>query len=96
MRRADCLMVDGTFWREDEMQAAGLSAKSAAEMGHLPQTGQPGRPGMLDVLQTTLARRKVLIHINNSNPILDEGSAQRALLTASGVEVAYDGMEITL
>ena len=96
MRRADCLMVDGTFWREDEMQAAGLSAKSAAEMGHLPQTGQPGRPGMLEVLQTTLARRKVLIHINNSNPILDEGSAQRALLTASGVEVAYDGMEITL
>jgi len=95
MRDADCLMVDGTFWQEDEMQAAGLSAKSAAEMGHLPQVGSAERAGMLDVMNGTRARRKVLIHINNSNPILDESSAQRRVLDAHGIEVAYDGMEIT-
>ena len=95
MSDADCLMVDGTFWQEDEMQAAGLSAKSAAEMGHLPQTGSAGRAGMVDVMNGTRARRKVLIHINNSNPILDESSEQRRALDAHGIEVAYDGMEIT-
>lgn len=96
MSEADCLMVDGTFWEEDEMQQAGLSAKSAAEMGHLPQARGATRAGMVDVMQTMSARRKVLIHINNSNPILDEASAQRLALDAQGIEVAYDGMEITL
>ena len=96
MRSADCLMVDGTFWQEDEMQRAGLSAKSASEMGHLPQMGSAKRSGMVDVMCSTAARRKVLIHINNSNPILDESSDQRATLHSQGIEVAYDGMEITL
>ncbi|HEV8688801.1 MAG TPA: pyrroloquinoline quinone biosynthesis protein PqqB, partial [Ideonella sp.] len=96
MRHADCLMVDGTFWQEDEMQRAGLSAKSASEMGHLPQMGSGERSGMVDVMRATAARRKVLIHINNSNPILDESSEQRAALQSQGIEVAYDGMEITL
>jgi pyrroloquinoline quinone biosynthesis protein B len=93
---ADCLMVDGTFWEEDEMQGAGLSAKTATEMGHLPQTGSAARAGMVDVMNAMPARRKVLIHINNSNPILDEASAQRRMLRSHGIEVAYDGMEITL
>ena len=93
---ADCLMVDGTFWEEDEMQGAGLSAKTATEMGHLPQTGSAARAGMVDVMNAMPARRKVLIHINNSNPILDEASAQRRVLRSHGIEVAYDGMEITL
>jgi len=65
-------------------------------MGHLPQIGSDARIGMVDVMLATAARRKVLIHINNSNPILDEDSAQRRLLEAHGIEVAYDGMEITL
>ena len=51
---------------------------------------------MLKALDACAAKRKVLIHINNSNPILDEDSAQRRLLDAHGIEVAYDGMEITL
>ena len=96
MRRADCLMVDGTFWDEDEMQRAGLSHKPAREMGHLPQNRYGQRAGMVDMLAQTTARRKVLIHINNSNPILDAGSEQRRHLDAHGIEVAYDGMEITL
>ena len=96
MRDADCLLVDGTFWQEHEMQAAGLSAKTATEMGHLPQIGSAERAGMVDVMRATSAQRKVLIHINNSNPILDEASAERRVLDANGIEVAYDGMEITL
>jgi pyrroloquinoline quinone biosynthesis protein B len=96
MRGADCLLVDGTFWEEEEMRHAGLSGKTATEMGHLPQTGSAGRAGMVDVMRAAPARRKVLIHINNSNPILDEASAQRRVLDSHGIEVAYDGMEITL
>lgn len=96
MHGADCLLVDGTFWVEDEMLNAGLSRKTASEMGHLPQMGSDARLGMVDVMLATAARRKVLIHINNSNPILDEASEQRRLLDSHGIEVAYDGMEITL
>jgi pyrroloquinoline quinone biosynthesis protein B len=96
MSGADCVLVDGTFWEEDEMQRAGLSAKGASEMGHLPQMTRAGRPGMIDVMSRLGARRKVLIHVNNTNPILDEASEQRRLLHEHGIEVAYDGMEITL
>ena len=71
----------------------GLSAKTAADMGHLPQDG-PG--GMIAVLDTMPAARKILIHINNSNPILREDSAERAVLAQHGIEVAHDGMEIDL
>lgn len=96
MAGADCLLVDGTFWTEDEMITAGLGKKRAADMGHLPQKGGDGRPGMMDALDRTGAARKVLIHINNSNPILDEDGPERAELNRRGIEVAYDGMEITL
>jgi len=93
LRRADCVLVDGTFWQADEMIALGLSSKTAADMGHLPQSGDGG---MIAVLDGISARRKILIHINNTNPILDEDSAQRALLARHGIEVAFDGMEIQL
>jgi pyrroloquinoline quinone biosynthesis protein B len=93
LRKADCVLVDGTFWSADEMIALGLSAKTAADMGHLPQSGEGG---MIAVLDGVKALRKVLIHINNTNPILDEDSDQRALLARHGIEVAFDGMEITL
>jgi pyrroloquinoline quinone biosynthesis protein B len=90
---ADCLLVDGTFWREDEMLHAGVGKKLAAAMGHLPQSG-PG--GMIEHLNQAMATRKILIHINNTNPILDEDSPERAALAAEGIEVAFDGMEIEL
>jgi pyrroloquinoline quinone biosynthesis protein B len=94
MRAADCLLLDGTFWSEDEMARQGLSAKRARDMGHLPQSG-PG--GMLERLARLPAgKRRILIHVNNSNPILDEDSPERAELARAGVEVAYDGMEIEL
>lgn len=97
LQDADCLLVDGTFWTEDEMIDARLSHLPASELGHLPQSRGPrGLPGMIDVLSGAPARRKVLIHINNSNPILDENSPERRELDAHGIEVAYDGMEIQL
>ena len=90
---ADCLLVDGTFWRQDEMQWAGVGTKRASDMGHLPQSGDDG---MIARLNPITRPRKILIHINNTNPILDEDSPERAELRAAGIEVAYDGMEITL
>jgi len=93
MQEADCVLVDGTFWTEDEMQRAGVGTKLAKEMGHLPQSGDNGMIQFLDGLEKP---RKVLIHINNTNPILDEDSAERAELTAHNIEVSYDGMDIIL
>jgi pyrroloquinoline quinone biosynthesis protein B len=95
MSLADLLLVDGTLWSADEMIRLGLSAKTAADMGHLPQSG-PG--GMIDVLDSIdrPGTRRVLIHINNSNPILVEDGPERAELAAHRIEVAYDGMEFEL
>ncbi|MFT5643883.1 MAG: pyrroloquinoline quinone biosynthesis protein B [Janthinobacterium sp.] len=93
MRTADCLLVDGSFWTADEMITLGFSGKLAADMGHLHQSG-PG--GMIEVLDAMPAERKILIHINNTNPILDEDSEQHATLLQHGIELAFDGMEITL
>ncbi len=94
LEQADCVLLDGSFWADDEMIRAGVSEKRASELGHLPQSG-PG--GMLDSLRTLPATtRRILIHINNTNPILDENGPERAELTAAGIEVAFDGMEIHL
>jgi pyrroloquinoline quinone biosynthesis protein B len=94
MAGADAVLVDGTFWRDDEMIQLGLSRKTARDIGHLPQSGAGG---MIEQFARLPARtRKLLIHINNTNPILDEDSAERAELTRHGIEVCEDGMEITL
>jgi pyrroloquinoline quinone biosynthesis protein B len=94
MQAAACVLVDGTFWTDDEMVRLGVSSKRARDIGHLPQSG-PG--GMLEWLgRLPPATRKILIHINNTNPILDEASEQAAELSRRGVEVARDGMEIVL
>jgi pyrroloquinoline quinone biosynthesis protein B len=86
------VLVDGTFWTEDEMQRLGFSAKGARQIGHLPQSGAGGMMEQLATLPTSV--RKILIHINNTNPILREDSDERAALTAHGIEVAFDGMDI--
>jgi pyrroloquinoline quinone biosynthesis protein B len=94
MRAADCVLVDGTFWSDDEMIALGFSNKTGRSIGHLPVGGAGG---MLEWLASLpAATRKVLIHINNTNPILDDESPERAELTRRGVELAHDGMEIAL
>ncbi|HEX4243692.1 MAG TPA: pyrroloquinoline quinone biosynthesis protein PqqB [Steroidobacteraceae bacterium] len=94
MQSADCVLVDGTFWTDDEMVRLGISGKRATDIGHLPQSG-PG--GMLEGLaKLAPSSRKILIHINNTNPILNETSPEAAELARRGVEVAWDGMEIEL
>lgn len=93
MRQADVLLVDGTFWTDDEMIALGLSSKRAIDMGHLAQSG-PG--GMIEALSSFPEKRRILIHINNTNPILREDSAQALELKTRGIEIAHDGMHIEI
>jgi pyrroloquinoline quinone biosynthesis protein B len=93
MQAADCVMVDGTFWTDDEMCTQQISQKKARQIGHLPQSGEGG---MIEVLNGVGKARKILIHINNTNPILDEDSSERKMLDAAGIEVAFDGLEIDL
>ena len=94
MRAAACVLVDGTFWSDDEMIRLGLSRKRARDIGHLPQSGSGGMLEWLEKLPA--ATRRILIHVNNSNPILDESSPEHAELTRRGIEVAWDGLEIEL
>jgi pyrroloquinoline quinone biosynthesis protein B len=90
---ADVVFFDGTFWTSDELIAAGLGTRRAEDMSHWP-LGGPG--GSVEFLAGLRARRRILIHVNNTNPILREGGPERALLTARGIEVAHDGMELEL
>lgn len=94
MQAADVVLVDGTLWTDDEMIRLGASQKTSRAMGHLPQSGPDGMIEWLDKLPATT--RKILIHINNTNPILDEASPQHAELARHGIEVAYDGMSIVV
>jgi pyrroloquinoline quinone biosynthesis protein B len=93
MRNADCILVDGTVWTDDEMAKEGISDKRASEMGHLDQSSDGG---IMSILKAMQKPRKILIHINNTNPILREDSAERAILNQHHIEVAYDGMDIIL
>jgi pyrroloquinoline quinone biosynthesis protein B len=94
MQSADVVMVDGTCWRDDELIALGVSKKRARDMGHL---AQDGAGGMLEWLaRLPSATRKILIHINNTNPVLDEDGPEHARLRDAGIELAFDGMEIVL
>jgi pyrroloquinoline quinone biosynthesis protein B len=94
MQSAACVMVDGTFWTDDEMIRLGASQKHARDIGHLPQSGPGGMLEWLDRLPRAV--RKVLIHVNNTNPILDQDSEQAAEVARRGIEVACDTMEIEL
>jgi pyrroloquinoline quinone biosynthesis protein B len=85
--------LDGTFWSDDELLSTGRGHKTAREMGHLPLSG---RDGLLAQFPTDSTTRKILIHINNTNPILDENSAEHRAVRDAGFEIAYDGMEFTL
>lgn len=90
---ADLLLFDGTTYTDDEMPALGLSTKTAARMGHLPIGGETGSLRGLAPVQIA---RRVYIHVNNTNPVLVEGSAERDAVEAAGWQVAHDGMEFAL
>jgi pyrroloquinoline quinone biosynthesis protein B len=87
---ADVVLFDGTLFTDDEMIAAGLGEKTGRRMGHMPIDG-----GSLDALRDLKARR-IYIHINNTNPVLIDGSPQRRAVEAAGWEIAADGQEIVL
>lgn len=92
---ADCdvLLVDGTLWSDDELQRLHPNTPSAKEMGHMPIGGGSGSLVQLKHLSHV---RRVYIHINNSNPILAEGSPEQKIVLDAGFEIAFDGMEIVL
>ncbi len=90
---ADAVFFDGTLWSDDEMIRAGLGPKSGLRMGHMSVSGPEGTLAAFEGLDV---RRRVLLHINNSNPILLDDSPERAQAEAAGWSVAYDGMELTL
>ncbi|MCE8022476.1 pyrroloquinoline quinone biosynthesis protein PqqB [Halomonas sp. MCCC 1A11036] len=91
---ADCVLVDGTLWHDDELRRAGVGQATGSDMGHLALAGPGGLLEELSALST--ATRRVLTHINNTNPILDERSPERATLTQTGIEVAHDGMRLEI
>lgn len=88
---ADIVLLDGTFWSDDELQATGRARKTAREMGHLPLSGPDG---LLAQFPKDARARKILIHINNTNPILDEQSDEHLAVLEAGFEIAYDGLSI--
>lgn len=90
---ADALLFDGTLHTDDEMIAEGVGSKTGRRMGHLPISGDGSSVAALAGVEVG---RRIFIHLNNTNPVLIEGSAERLATEAAGWEVAYDGMEIAL
>jgi len=93
LRGAAAVFFDGTLWSDDEMVRAGLGPKTGRRMGHMSVSGPDGTMAAFEGLGV---RRRVLLHINNSNPILLEDSPERAAANAAGWDVAHDGMEVRL
>lgn len=93
LSKASCVLIDGTLWLDDEMIAQGVGKKLGSEMGHMPVNGEFGTVALLNKFPID---RKILIHINNTNPILNEESEQHQFVLDNGVEIATDGMEITI
>jgi pyrroloquinoline quinone biosynthesis protein B len=92
LSRADVILFDGTLCTDDEMIRSGTGTKAGRRMGHMPIDGEGGSLSALE----NLAARKIFVHINNTNPILIDGSPERRRIESAGWEVAWDGMEIVL
>lgn len=90
--RADAVLFDGTVFSDDEMIRAGTGNKTGRRMGHMPIDGDGGSLQAL----AGLRNRRVFIHINNTNPVLVDGSPERRRVEEEGWEVAQDGQEIVL
>jgi pyrroloquinoline quinone biosynthesis protein B len=89
---ASVVLFDGTLWQDDEMIRLGLGPKTGRRMGHMSVSGPDGT---LAAFRDIAVKRKILVHINNSNPILLDDSIERAGVVKEGWEVAYDGMEVS-
>ena len=89
----DVLLFDGTFWDNDELMRIQPGTRTAREMGHIPVSGRDGSLARLAGLQ---GPRKIYIHINNTNPMLDESGPEYAAVRAAGWEIAEDGWDLEL
>ena len=90
---SDLALLDGTFWKDDELIQAKRSRRTARDMGHLPLSGERG---MLKRTFRLGKTKRVIIHINNTNPVLNEESPEHRAVREAGWEIAYDGMEFYL
>ncbi len=93
LKDCDALLLDGTFWDEDEMKKTGTGTLTASQMAHMPLGGPQGS---LEILRNLPIKRKIYLHINNTNPILNESSPQHRQVKEAGVEVGTDGMEFEI
>jgi pyrroloquinoline quinone biosynthesis protein B len=93
VEESDMAMLDGTFWKDDELSSIKKGTKTARQMGHLPLWGDRG---LLRQSFRPSKTRKVLIHINNTNPILNEESQENRTVREANWEIAYDGMELAI
>ncbi len=89
---SDVALLDGTFWTDDELRQVRGEGKTAREIGHIPLSGPEGLFEQLEAPRT----RRILIHLNNTNPVLDSGSPAHRQVCETGWEVSSDGMEIDL
>ncbi len=87
------ILIDGTFWTDDELTRVEGHGRLATDIGHLPVSGPAGSMAKLSALRTP---RKIYVHINNTNPVLDEDSEEHRLVRDQGWEIAFDGMELSL
>ena len=90
---ADALLLDGTFWSDEEMRLLGVGRARARDMGHLPVGSQDGS---LAAVTSLPVARKIYVHINNTNPMLRDDSPERQAVERAGAEVGWDGLEFTL
>lgn len=90
---ADAVLFDGTVWRDDEMIVSGVGTKTGARMGHMAMSGEGGSIAAFGGVKVG---HKVYVHINNTNPVLIDGSPERLVAEAAGWDIAEDGMEIRL
>lgn len=89
----ECVLFDGTLWLDDEMISQGFSNRLGTQMGHMPVNGESGA---IALLKTYPIKRKILIHINNTNPVLNKSSAAYQSISEQNIELAYDGMQIII
>jgi pyrroloquinoline quinone biosynthesis protein B len=90
---SELVFFDGTLWRDDEMIRLGVGDKTGRRMGHISMSGEDGA---IAAFRDLGVKRRIFIHINNSNPVLLDDSPERQLAEAAGWEIAYDGMEVRL
>ncbi|HEY0263949.1 MAG TPA: pyrroloquinoline quinone biosynthesis protein PqqB [Granulicella sp.] len=90
-RSCDTVLVDGTFWSDAELTSTHSGTPAARDIGHIPLCGEDGT---IALLRSLTEQRRIFVHINNTNPVLDPRSAERAALVEAGWQLGYDGWQL--